>query len=62
MILTIRASVAVAVIAGSVAAAAGVTYVTIKSSMITAVSCPAVAQTKPDFPTGPRLPIQGKSY
>jgi hypothetical protein len=63
MILTIKATVAAAAIVGAIAASAGVTYVAVKSSMATTVNCPApTAAAKPDFPTGPRLPIQGKSY
>ena len=63
MTLTIRTSVAAAVLAGTAAASAGVTYVTVKNSTAATVSCNApTAAAKPDFPTGPQLPIQGKTY
>ena len=63
MRLTIRASVAAVVVAGAIAASAGVTYITVKSSMAARVNCPApTVAAKPDFPTGPRLPVQGKTY
>lgn len=65
MMLTIRSSVAAAVIVGSVAASAGVTYAVVKGSATATVNCPAPAPAmaaKPDLPTGPRLPIQGKTY
>jgi hypothetical protein len=63
MILTIRTSVAAIILAGAIAVSAGVTYMTVKSSMATTVNCPApTATAKPDFPTGPHLPIQGKTY
>lgn len=63
MPLTIRTSVAAAVVAGTAAVSAGLTYVTVKSSTAATVSCPApTAAAKPDFPTGPHLPIQGKTY
>ena len=63
MILTMKASVAAAAIVGAIAASAGVTYVVFQSSMATTVNCPVpMAAAKPDFPTGPHLPIQGNSY
>jgi hypothetical protein len=63
MSITVPASVAAIAVAGVVIASAGITYVIVKSSVTADVSCPAMATTaKPILPTGPRLPIQGKTY
>lgn len=63
MILTIKASVAAAVAIGLIAASAGATYITVKAETTAAMACPSpTASQKPNFPTGPRLPVQGKTY
>jgi hypothetical protein len=69
--LTLKTSVAVILIAGTVAATAGVTYVATKSSMQVSVSCPPQSSTsltpnlaiKPNLPQGAPVPLnQGKTY
>jgi len=63
MSITVSASVAAIVVLGAVVVSAGATYVVMKDSVTTTVSCPATATTeKPILPAGPRLPIQGKTY
>jgi hypothetical protein len=45
--MTLRASVAAAIITGAVAGSAGITYVATKASMNVTVSCPAPAAAAP---------------
>jgi len=66
--LTLKASVAAAILAGTIAATAGVTYVATKANMQVSVSCPptttsAPAFVKPPLPQGAPVPLnQGKTY
>jgi hypothetical protein len=61
--MILKASVAAAVLAGAVTAAAGITYIATKASMNVSVSCPAppVAAepaARPDLPLGQLPPLQ----
>jgi len=61
--MTLKASVAAAVLAAAVTATAGITYVATKASMNVSVSCPAppVAASqaaRPDLPLGQLPPLQ----
>jgi hypothetical protein len=61
--MSLKASVVAAVLAGAVTATAGITYVVTKASMNVSVSCPAppVAASpaaRPDLPLGQLPPLQ----
>lgn len=66
--LTLKASVAAAILAGAIAATAGITYVATKANMQVSVSCPPAAASapspvKPPLPQGAPVPLnQGKTY
>ena len=64
--LTLKTSVASAILAGSVAATAGITYIVTIASVQVKVSCPpaiAAAPVKPDLPQGAPVPLnQGKTF
>jgi hypothetical protein len=65
--LTLKTSVAAILLAGTVAATAGVTYVATKSTMQVSISCPPQlapnVATKPNLPQGAPVPLnQGKTY
>lgn len=66
--LTLKVSVAAAVLAGAIAATAGVTYIATKASMQVSVSCPPTAASapspaRPALPQGAPVPLnQGKTY
>lgn len=66
--LTLKASVAAAILVGTIAATAGVTYVATKANMQVSVSCPPTATpapsvVKPPLPQGAPVPLnQGKTY
>jgi len=63
MSITVSTSVAALAVAGAVVLSAGTTYLVMKDSVTTTVSCPATTTTeKPVLPVGPHLPIQGKTY
>lgn len=65
---TLKASVATAILAGAVAATAGVTYIATKANTQVSVSCPPTAASapfpvKPPLPQGAPVPLnQGKTY
>ena len=61
--MTLKASVAAAVLAGAVTATAGITYIATKASMNVSVSCPAPIAAappaaRPDLPLGQLPPLQ----
>jgi hypothetical protein len=61
--LTLKASVAAAILAGTAVATAGITYVATKTSVTASFSCPAPAvsaspATRPDLPLGQLPPVQ----
>jgi hypothetical protein len=66
--LTLKMSVASAVLVGAIAATAGATYVATKANMHVSVSCPPTAAsepapTRPSLPQGAPVPLnQGKTY
>ncbi len=66
--LTLKASVASAILAGTIAATAGVTYLATKASMRVSVNCPPIAASapspaRPGLPQGAPVPLnQGKTY
>jgi hypothetical protein len=64
--LTLKASVAAAILAASIAGTAGVTYVATRMSVEVSCPSPAVAASppaRPDLPSGPVLPLgQGKKW
>jgi hypothetical protein len=69
--LTLKTSVAALLLAGTVAATAGITYVATKYSMQVSVSCPPQSSTllapnsgmKPSLPQGAPVPLnRGKTY
>lgn len=66
--LTLKASVAAAILAGAITATAGATYVATKASMQVSVRCPpAVVSASPvpktALPQGAPVPLnQGKTY
>ena len=65
---TLKASVAATILAGTIAATAGVTYVTTKANTQVSVSCPRTAASepvpaRPALPQGAPVPLnQGKTY
>lgn len=66
--LTIKASVAAAVLGAAIATTAGLTYVVAKTSLQVSVGCPTAATvipapTKSGLPQGAPVPLnQGKTY
>jgi hypothetical protein len=64
--LTLKASAAAAVLAASVAATAGITYIATRMSVTVSCPAPTVAASptaRPDLPSGPVLPLgQGKKW
>ena len=61
--MTLKASVAAAILAAVVTGTAGITYVATKASMNVTVSCPTPAATaspaaRPDLPIGQLPPLQ----
>jgi hypothetical protein len=63
--LTLKTSVAAAILVGSIAATAGATYVVTRASVT--VSCPSSPatppQSRPDLPTGQLPPLhQGQKF
>lgn len=55
--MTLKASVAAAILVGAVAGTAGITYVATKASMDVSVSCPAPVASTP--PTSRPFPPRG---
>lgn len=66
--LTLKTSVAAAILAGVIAATAGVTYITTKATMQVSVDCQRAAPSepttlRPPLPQGAPVPLnQGKKY
>lgn len=66
--LTLKVSVAGAILVGAIAATAGVTYVATRANMQVSVRCPpiaasAAAPVRPPLPQGAPVPLnQGKTY
>lgn len=64
--LTLKASVAAIVLAASITATAGITYIATRMSVEVSCPAPTVAASPPtrwDLPSGPVLPLgQGKKW